>query len=276
MIEKIYIVRHGFRVNWVTTNWTSPTGLPKDPPLAAYGEEQAKEVAEFILSLPKDKRPTAIFSSPYYRCLQTSQPMVQALDLPLYVEHGLGEWYAPVAPGTGLHPRPASASVLKQWFPEIDPAGWSTTWYPPRRGEGVEEIHDRADGYLSVFVPYLERVCPQHKVIMLVSHAGTIIALVRGLLGDRSLPIRVGCCSLTEFARKEGKDWKVIGGWDVKKFADGTHLKDGASRDWGFDDIEIADGKLIEDEGEGNPISEEDEPVGSQVPDIQVQMPTRM
>ena len=158
---------------------------------------------------------------------------------------GLGEWYSPIAPGTGLHPRPASATTLKQWFPEIDPVGWSTTWYPSRRGETVEEIHDRVDGYLSVFVPHLERVYAQHKVIMLVSHAATIIALVRGLLGKRSLPVRAGCCSLTEFARGGGEDWKVVGGWEVKKFVDGAHLKDGALRDWGFEDIEIGSGKVF-------------------------------
>lgn len=80
---------------------------------------------------------------------------------------------------------------------------------------------------------------------MLVSHAATIIALVRGLLGNRNLPVRVGCCSLTVFTRKEGDDWKVIGGWEDKKFVDGTHLKGGALRDWGFEDAEIANGKVV-------------------------------
>lgn len=80
---------------------------------------------------------------------------------------------------------------------------------------------------------------------MLVSHAATIIALVRGLLGDRDFPVRVGCCSLTEFARKEAENWTVIGGWEGKKVADGTHLKDGALREWGFEDVEIANGKVI-------------------------------
>ena len=80
---------------------------------------------------------------------------------------------------------------------------------------------------------------------MLVSHAATVIALLRGLLGNRSLPARVGCCTLSEFTRKEGDDWKAVGGWELKKFADGAHLKDGALRDWGFEDVEIADGKVI-------------------------------
>lgn len=266
----------GFRLNWLTTNWTSPTGLPRDPPLAAYGEAQAKEVAEHFSSLPENERPTAIFSSPYYRCLQTIQPTAQALNLPSYVEHGLGEWYSPVAPGTGLHPRPSAASTLKQWFPEIDPTGWSTTWYPSRRGEDVEEIHDRTDGYLSVFVPHLERVYPQHKVIMLVSHAATAIALTRGLLGNRKLPLRIGCCSITEFVRNEKEDWKVIGGWEVRRLADGAHLEDGASRDWGFEDIVVANGKVIYDKGEADSMLEEDQPVGCQVPDIEVQIHAMM
>lgn len=188
----------------------------------------------------------------------------------------MGEWYSPVAPGTGLHPRPSAASTLKQWFPEIDPTGWSTTWYPSRRGEDVEEIHDRTDGYLSVFVPHLERVYPQHKVIMLVSHAATAIALTRGLLGNRKLPLRIGCCSITEFVRNEKEDWKVIGGWEVRRLADGAHLEDGASRDWGFEDIVVANGKVIYDKGEADSMLEEDQPVGCQVPDIEVQIHARM
>lgn len=40
-------------------------GLPRDPPLAAFGHTQAQELADFFLSLPEAERPTAIFSSPY-------------------------------------------------------------------------------------------------------------------------------------------------------------------------------------------------------------------
>ena len=106
------------------------------------------------------------------------------------------------------------------------------------------EIHNRTDGYLSIFIPRVERLHPQHKVIMLVSHAATIIALTRSLHGDQKLPIRVGCCSLTEVVRKEEEDRKVISGWEVKRLADGTHLQNGTSRDWGFEDIDVAHGEV--------------------------------
>jgi transcription factor C subunit 7 len=69
------------------------------------------------------------------------------------------------------------------------------------------------------------------------------------LVGDRGLPVRVGCCTLSELVRKEGGDRGVIGGWEVKRFVDGAHLKDGALRDWGFEDIEIAHGKVMMRQG---------------------------
>jgi transcription factor C subunit 7 len=50
---------------------------------------------------------------------------------------------------------------------------------------------------------------------------------------------------LTEAVRKkEVSDGKVIGGWEISRLADGSHLEKGASRDWGFEDIEIANGKV--------------------------------
>lgn len=101
----------------------------------------------------------------------------------------------------------------------------------------MEEVHDRADEFLKVFIPAVEAKWPEHKRILLVSHAATVITLVRALAGDRKLPLRIGCCSLSVADKKTE-------GWNFVKFADGAHLEKGASRDWGFEDIEIADGKV--------------------------------
>ncbi|PFH54517.1 hypothetical protein AMATHDRAFT_134533 [Amanita thiersii Skay4041] len=267
-IEKIYIVRHGFRLNWISTNWTSETGLPRDPPLAAYGVTQANELAAYFLSLPAEEQPTAIFSSPYYRCLQTAKPTANDLKLPVFVEHGLSEWYSPVAPNTGLHPRPGSASSLQQHFPEIDPFTWSSIYYPSRKGEDVETVHNRAETFLRAFVPYIEHVLPleKHRRLLLVTHAATVITLARALSGIRDLPIRAGCCTLTEFVRSTYKREDTIGIWKSLKLADGSPLSGGVLRDWGFEDIEIANGKVVDDPGVLESENELDDPVGLQIP----------
>lgn len=264
-VETIYILRHGFRVNWVTKNWKSVTGLPRDPSLAAFGEAQAKEVADYFLSLPEDERPTAIFSSPFYRCLQTSKPTSTALGIPIYAEHGISEWYSPAEPGTGLHPRPASASALKAHFPEIDES-WSSLWYPSRKGEEMEAFHDRVGGFLTDFLPEVQRrFAGTHKRILLVSHAATVIILAQELLGER-ISFRAGCCSLTVLDRKVGDAVPLVGGgWTARLLGDGSHLKDGPQRDWGLEDIHFEDGKVINDHGVPGTDNEKDEPVGSQI-----------
>ncbi|KAI8995587.1 histidine phosphatase superfamily [Trametes punicea] len=262
-VQTIYIARHGYRMNWVTDDWRSVTGLPRDPPLAAFGLTQAQELADYFFSLPEELRPTIILSSPYYRCLQTAVPTAQKFGLPLYVEHGLSEWYSPVTPGTGLHPRPASATALRAYFPEIDDS-WKSIYYTTRKGEDVPQVHDRARELMRALIPCIERKFGgRHKCILLVSHAATVIALTRELIGDRSLPLRVGCCSLTELHRKPGET-KTVGCWEAKRLADGGHLKDGTSRDWGFEDIVIQDGKVINDVGQPGTENDPDDPVGLQ------------
>ncbi|KAI0724507.1 histidine phosphatase superfamily [Cerioporus squamosus] len=274
-IEYIYIARHGFRKNWVTDDWKSVTGLPRDPTLADFGVLQAKELAQYFLSLPEDQRPTAIFSSPYYRCLETAKPSAEALKLPLHVEHGLSEWYSPAAPGTGLHPRPASASALRAHFAEIDDS-WQSIYYPSRKGEDIPGLHDRSRELMQALVPAVEeRFGGKHKRILLVTHAATAIALTRELVGDRSLPLRVGCCTLTDLQRAQGTR-DAVGNWHPKKLADGGHLKDGVTREWGFDNCIIVDGKVIDHHGEPGSEKEVDHPVGLQVhllpPAVQARM----
>lgn len=193
------------------------------------------------------------------RCLQTAQPISQALNVPIFVEHGmfngkimllpliccmsagLSEWYSHAAEGTGLHPRPGSAKSLQAYFPEIDDT-WSSVFYPPRTGEDVTEVHDRASAFLGALIPETERRFSPNRVL-LVSHAATIITLIRDLAGNRDLPVRVGCCSLTKATRKADAAG-VAGAWNLELVADGAHLSGGASRDWGFEDIEISNGQV--------------------------------
>ncbi|KAF8610131.1 phosphoglycerate mutase-like protein [Ceratobasidium sp. AG-I] len=262
MVERIYIARHGFRLSWQTNDWTSPTGLAKDPPLAAYGVEQAVSLAKHIASLPENRRPTLLFSSPYYRCLQTSAPAAEILGLPILVEHGLSEWYSTVVPGTGLHPRPYPAKDLHQYFPLIDSATWDSICYPDRRGETFGAVHNRCTDFLNAFISRLEKhpTLKVHRNIMLVSHAATTIALVHSLLRDDSIPLRVGTCTLSTLERGEREGWEAVG-----TLADGSFLENGVERDWGFQDEMIRPGDVIEDPGLGD--TEEDPGFSGIVPE---------
>jgi transcription factor C subunit 7 len=211
---------------------------------------------------------------------------------------GLSEWYYPVEPGTGLHPRPSSASILKAYIPEIDDS-WSSVWYPSRQGEDATALHNRLAGFLTVLIPEVQRRFDGvHKRILLVSHAAPVVALARELLGDRELSFRAACCSLTVLDRKDaiaGDSPRpvVIGDWTPRILGDGGHLKDGLQRAWGFMDAAIADGEVsviitansfrcdigldsharlfaqvVYEPGEPGTENEEDEPVGSQITEL--------
>ena len=54
-----------------------PTGIPTDPPLTAKGVQQSKELAEYLCNIdpPIDR----VYSSPFYRCLQTLKPTTDRL-----------------------------------------------------------------------------------------------------------------------------------------------------------------------------------------------------
>lgn len=84
----------------------------------------------------------------------------------------------------------------------------------------------------------------EHKNILLVSHAATVIALVHSLLGDDNIPLRVGTCSLSTLEWEEGEGWEARG-----ILADGSFLENGVERDWGFEDVVIKRGEVIEDPG---------------------------
>ena len=106
-------------------------------------------------------------------------------------------------------------------------------------------MYDRLEGFLTVLLPEIQRrFSGKHKRILLVGHAATVIALAQTLLGER-ISFRAACCSLTVLDRKVGDAVPpVVGGWTARLLGDGSHLKDGAQRDWGFEDIQLADGKV--------------------------------
>lgn len=168
---------------------------------------------------------------------------------------------------------------------------------PSQKGETVDEIYGRMASFLTAFFARIENASSttselesddpdagfgRHKNVIFYSHAASSIALVRELVGDRGLPLRMGCCAMSTLVPKAGaKRSKVasegsaslndgnalVGQWDMTVKASADFLTGGVERDWGFEDIEVNDGVVINDPGmlgtEG--MEEKPEDVGLQV-----------
>lgn len=196
------------------------------------------------------------------RCLQTSNATAATLKLPIYVEHGLGEWYSPVKQGTGLHPSPVSAEELVPFFSAVDPS-WTPTFLVTRKGESVPDLYERGETFLQAFIKRIEEE-GKHERILLMSHAATVISLAQALLLDPSIGqnLRVGCCTLSIFDRKHNPiDGGILGGdvWKTRgELASADFLTKGIERDWGMADIQTMNGVVIEDDGVPGTEEEED------------------
>ena len=93
----IVLNTYQFRGNWTVNpktgqyfaNFPTPTGIPSDPALVAHGVHQAEQLAT-ALSKISDPPITQIYSSPFYRCLETVQPFAEKSGLEVRGDNGLG------------------------------------------------------------------------------------------------------------------------------------------------------------------------------------------
>lgn len=205
VVRTIYIARHGYRSNWLPQGPypLPPTGVDSDVPLAKHGIDQAKELAHYILSL--GNQPELIFSSPFFRCIETSEPIADILELPINVDTGLGEWYKP---DREVIPIPAPLESLENFFPQKLNKNWESTVIPSNKGETEEDLYLRCKIFWPKFINQVEREFPNVETILLVTHAASKASLGMNLLGfsnwrepldeDGNI-IRSGSCSLDKF-----------------------------------------------------------------------------
>lgn len=207
-IKTIYIARHGYRSNWLAKGPypPPPTGIDSDVPLAEHGIHQAKELAHYIISL--DNQPELIFSSPFYRCIQTSEPIADILELPIQVERGIGEWYRPNRP---VIPVAAPIKTLEHFFPGKLNTKWESTIIPSDKGETEEDLYERCGKLWPEFIKKIEKEYPNVETILIVTHAATKAALGMNLLGfsnwrepldEDGAIIRSGSCSLDKYEKQ--------------------------------------------------------------------------
>ena len=92
----LILVRHGDRFDYANPTWKDRVkglgGRPRDPPLSALGHRQAERFGRAAAAtLGRRGGSVRVRSSPYLRCLQTSMPLCDALDVPLELEPGVAE-----------------------------------------------------------------------------------------------------------------------------------------------------------------------------------------
>ncbi|PLN78999.1 phosphoglycerate mutase family protein [Aspergillus taichungensis] len=221
-LDTIYLTRHGHRLNWTInfqtgeykSQFPTPTGNPADPTLTSHGVRQSRELADHLVSERVVPKPFRVYSSPFYRCLQTIQPSVEALKgrqaqtqtrdesgidegavFDVRVENGVGEWFGPTS--FFHHPSPSPASTLKTHFPTILPdtitPQHQPNVIPSTRGETIAQLHDRLATALSSIIADVDAEVAAHeqatgshssKAILICSHAAPLIATGRALTGN--------------------------------------------------------------------------------------------
>lgn len=202
-----------------------PTGIDSDHILAGHGEEQAKELAAFIQT--EADKPELVFSSPFYRCIQTSLPISEALHTSINVENGVGEWYRP---DRDVIPQPATLSLLNNFFKDHLNQNWESILTPSAKGESEHEIFERCKKFWPLFFKKVVEVYPNVKSLIIVCHAATKIALGMSLMEFDSVRdeinfvdetgfdskvakyLKAGTCSLDKYSFQNNgkKSWKLM------------------------------------------------------------------
>ncbi|PHH61823.1 hypothetical protein CDD81_7926 [Ophiocordyceps australis] len=259
-LEKIYIIRHGFRSNWTVDPATgiysayipSPTGIPADPALTAHGVAQAKELARHLMTL--DPPIEAVYSSPFYRCVETLAPFMRLhqeqyphQEIKIVPEDGIREWFGS-APFH--HPQPATADLLKSLFPAIDDSLVSVV-VPSSRGETLAQLQHRIAVALRGIIARCD--ADGRRALLVCTHAAVVIMLGRILTGQVPASpdeedFKAFTCGLSVYSRGDCRgspsaylngtcassetDRNIIGGWTCDLNSDCSFLSGGEERGW--------------------------------------------
>lgn len=194
MADTLWLARHGNRQDFVDPQWTKSAARPYDPGLSPDGTEQAKRLAARLAG--EDIK--AVFSSPFLRAVETAHEIAETLQIPIYLEPGLSEWYNdewfPGAPET------MPAEELLERYPRVDLSYESEV--QPQYGESENEAMRRS----AVAAHSIARRVDEP--VLLLGHSVSVTGVTKGLDPDAHVP-ECGMCCLYRFARA-GDEWEVV------------------------------------------------------------------
>lgn len=224
MPHTLYVARHGLRANLDP----SPTGIDGDPRLTPEGDVQAQELAEEFNRLSTYPPIGAIYSSPFFRCLETASFTAHKLGLPIFVERGLSEYYQP---GRPTKPVPWTARKSKKEFNEfyaIDEGYYPQVDVSPR-GENRPDLRERVRACLRCI--FAHAAAHGYQSIIVLTHAAVKITIGEVLVG---LEGRAGTCSLDTYNRS-GDAIDSLAGWTAESLGNTSFLSEGEQMHWAFD-----------------------------------------
>ncbi|KAJ5581595.1 hypothetical protein N7535_000215 [Penicillium sp. DV-2018c] len=252
-LDTIYLTRHGHRLSWTIDfrtgtykpQFPTPTGNPADPALTSHGVRQSHELAAHIASPEFHPKPFRIYSSPFYRCIQTIQPTVEELKR---IHAASASADSQLAGQTGSIDRDAELDIRLE-------NGLGQTYVPllipSRRGETIAQLHNRVATALEGIIADVDaeiskseaELAPSErtsKSILICAHAAPLIAMGRALTGrmpddSSEEDFNVFTAGLSTFKRREilsssdaGRgcedEGKAVGGDEGPPLAEGTRF----------------------------------------------------
>ena len=232
MPQYLWIIRHGDRFDYEigAFKWSNLGQRLHDPPLSRLGIQQAMETSSEIkkYELANNMKVSRIITSPFLRCIETSNPIANKLELSLLVDHSLFELGQ-----TQEYMPPLSERVI--YFPRID-----TT-------------------YESVFIPSKDEEFPMAPIIrygnsisqiinkfpgencIVVTHAAGVVSIISRLLKKplRNVKPASACCLFLLSRDDESSEWKLEDDYNGSV----SHLSEiGNTKPWPRYDEEISHG----------------------------------
>jgi broad specificity phosphatase PhoE len=200
--KKLWVVRHGYRIDFNDPEWVDTAENPYNPPLAPVGFEQAEETALRL----ENENIDFIFASPFLRTVQTANILGAKLGVKVKMEAGLSEWisskdfkYKPIVDNIG---------DLLNKYPLLDPDYVSRV--EPVYPEDMNQLDRRIDktlcGIIGEYGPN----------ILIISHGSPINSVFRNL-ANLEIDGYPSMCSVSLFHYQSGD-------WNLKVQGDTAHL----------------------------------------------------
>ena len=195
-VQTIYVLRHGDRVDFSlgSEKWKEIARRVNDPPLSAdVGAAQVVDLHAHFRALvsngyiaseadtdvehakAEDVKITKIVTSPFLRCIQTANPIAQALDLPLCVENSLWEVVFTDEVMPSLEERAC-------YYPRIDLQHKSCFQPEPKEPFPEAALERYGKAAFALEERYMNQGASSEDGLVICTHAAGVVSVVSALL----------------------------------------------------------------------------------------------